>query len=102
MILFCPFCSKEITPDEIQCPACGATYRFETLLPIRSLAEKATQAEHPDERRRSDRIPQKFIIIYTTPKAFKKTYLSNISTGGIFVKTSDPLSRGEAITLVYS
>jgi uncharacterized protein (TIGR02266 family) len=98
MRLLCPFCEKEITSDEIQCSSCGTTYHFETLLRLKKLEKKAKE-QNADEGRRADRIPRKFAVIYTTSQGFRQRYLSDISTGGVCIKTNSPLNPGERISL---
>jgi len=98
MRCLCPFCEKEITPDEIQCFSCGTTYNFETLLCIRSIAKK-TKLEEPGEGRRCPRFRRKFAVIYTCSKGLRKRQLSDISRGGVFVTSNNPLHPGERIDL---
>jgi len=45
---------------------------------------------------------KKFKIAYPTPNAFIKSYLHDIGTGGLFIKTSDPLICGEKFGLRIS
>ena len=94
MSLFCPFCTKEIAPETTQCPSCGYAYGPDTLKLLASAIKKASQ-EYPSERRKHVRIHKTFKIAYPTPKAFKKNYLSDIGTGGLFIKTNNPLNQGE-------
>jgi uncharacterized protein (TIGR02266 family) len=98
MRCICPFCAKEITPDEIQCFSCGTTYSFETLLNIRSIAKQA-KLEDPSEGRRCPRFRRKFSVIYTCSKGLRKRHLSDISRGGVFIKSNNPLHPGEKINL---
>ena len=94
----CPYCTKEITPDTTQCPSCGTTYGSDTRRFIKELAKKVS-SEHIPERRKFDRVPRKFRIVFPTAKTLKKHYLSNISTGGVFIKTKEPLNRGARFKL---
>jgi len=98
MRCLCPFCEKEITPDEIQCFSCGTIYNFETLLRIRSIVKKA-KLEEPSEGRRCPRFRRKFTVIYTCSKGLRKRHLSDISRGGVFVKSNSPLHPGERVDL---
>ena len=98
MTALCPFCEKEITPDEIQCFSCGTTYNFETILRIRSIAKKA-KLEEPSEGRRCPRFRRKFTVIYTCSKGLRKRQLSDISRGGVCIKSNNPLHPGERIDL---
>ena len=98
MKLFCPFCMKEITPDEIQCPSCGTTFGLGTLLLLRRLSKEAPPG-HPHEQRKRARVPKTLKVSYPTPKGFVDNHISNLSVGGLFVKTSEPLNRGEKFNL---
>ena len=53
-----------------------------------------------DNRRRHLRVPHSLLVQYrfNTPEDFLSEYSTNISMGGMFVKTSDPSDIG---TLVY-
>ena len=95
---YCPYCKKEITVGEIQCPSCGTTYSLDTLLLVRSLVKEAV-TESPDEPRKYDRVPKEYKVTYTTPQTLIKHYLSNISQGGIFIQTKEPLKRREKLNL---
>ena len=94
----CPYCTKEISPGEIQCPSCGTTYGLETLLLIKSVIKDAMLGR-PEEQRKYDRVPKEIRIAYTTPKTLEKHYLSNISQGGIFISTETPLQKREKVNL---
>ena len=98
MKLHCPFCTKEITPETTQCPSCNTIYGSETLGFLRSLVKEALQ-EYPDEHRKQFRVPKTFKAAYSTSDAFINSYLSDISTGGLYIRTNDPLSAGESINL---
>lgn len=93
MNFFCPYCTREITPDTDQCPQCGYVYGPDTINLLTTLSNK-TPEDHPQERRKHLRINKKFKVTYPTPKAFVKHYLSDIGTGGLFISTGDPLNRG--------
>jgi type IV pilus assembly protein PilZ len=94
--IHCPYCTKEITRDEIQCPTCGTTYGLETLLLVKSAAKEVMRGL---PHRKYDRVPKKYAITYTTPKTLVKNYLSNIGRGGVFIPTKKPLDRREKVTL---
>jgi len=96
MKVHCPYCTKEIARDEIQCPTCGTTYGLETLLLVKS-AVKDIMLGHP--QRKYDRVPKKYAITYTTPKTLVRNYLSNIGQGGVFIQTNEPLDRREKVNL---
>jgi hypothetical protein len=48
MMLYCPYCTKEIAPQIPQCPFCGTPYGVETLLLLKNLVREALVAD-PDE-----------------------------------------------------
>ena len=93
MKLFCPYCTKEINQDTLQCPFCGTSYASETIQLLTEIVKVAAE-EDVSERRQFVRIPKKFKLVYSTSKAFVESYLSNIGQGGIFVPTNAPLERG--------
>lgn len=93
MKLFCPYCTKEIDQDTLQCPFCGTSYASETIQLLTEIVKVATE-EGATERRRFIRIPKKFKLVYSTPKAFVEHYLSNIGQGGVFIPTNAPLEAG--------
>jgi len=94
MALFCPFCSEETTPDTAECPSCGHTYDSDLLQFFRSSFK-----EYPDERRRQERFSKRFKVVYATPKEFVNSYLFNLSVGGLFIETKEPLNQGELLNL---
>jgi type IV pilus assembly protein PilZ len=91
--LFCPYCTKEIDQDTLQCPFCGTSYASETIQLLTEIVKVAAE-EGPNERRRFIRIPKKFKLVYSTPKAFVENFLSNIGQGGVFIPTNAPLETG--------
>jgi len=95
----CPYCTKEISAKDIYCPECAAAFGEETLQVTRDLIKELLDEPAPDTLREYDRAPKKFKITYSTPKAFEKTYLSDIGRGGIFVKTSNVLNSKERVCL---
>jgi uncharacterized protein (TIGR02266 family) len=98
MSLYCPFCTKDIKIEMAQCPTCGKSFGTETRKFIRTLVEEMPR-EQPGERRKSARVHKTFKIVYRSPKAFVNHYLSDISTGGLFIKTGTPLDVGETFNL---
>ena len=96
MKIACPYCTKEIDPESTGCSSCGTAYGSDTLRFLRD-ALKNGSLESSSERRRLDRVPRKFKIAYPTPDALQDAYLSNVSTGGVFIKTDNPLNRGSKI-----
>lgn len=97
MATFCPSCSKEITPEITQCPWCAYQFEPQTIDPMSDI-ENMTQ-EDGQKRREHIRIAQSFKVSYANPQAFINSYLFDISTGGIFIRTDSPLNRGETISL---
>jgi len=91
--LFCPYCTKEIDQDTLQCPFCGTSYASETIQLLTEIVKVAAE-ENATERRQFIRIPKKFKLVYSTPKAFVEHYLSNIGQGGVFIPTHAPLEAG--------
>jgi CRP/FNR family cyclic AMP-dependent transcriptional regulator len=49
--------------------------------------------------RTQERVPKKLSVSYPDRNSFLKAYTSNISGGGLFIKTSSPLPQGEMILL---
>jgi len=98
MKISCPYCTKEIDPESTGCSSCGTAYGSDTLRFLRD-ALKNGSLESSSERRRLDRVPRKFKIAYPTPDALKEAYLSNVSTGGVFIKTDNPLNDGARFNL---
>ena len=93
MKLFCPYCTKEINQGTLQCPFCGTSYASETIQLLTESVKVAVE-EGGSERRRFIRIPKKFKLVYSSSKAFIEHYLTNISQGGIFIPTKNPLETG--------
>ena len=89
---------KEITLDEIRCPSCGTTFGLGTLLLLRRLSKEAPPG-YPYEQRKRARVPKTLKVSYPTPKGFVDNHISNLSVGGLFVKTSEPLNLGEKLNL---
>jgi uncharacterized protein (TIGR02266 family) len=94
LALFCPFCSEEITPETAECPSCGHTYDSDLLQFFRS-----SYKESPDERRRQGRFSKKLKVAYATPKEFINSYIFNLSVGGLFIETKEPLDQGQMLNL---
>jgi len=102
MKFFCPYCTAEITPETTQCPTCGYFYGPDTLSLLTGHTQKTPQEGFRDERRKHIRTQKKFKIAYRTPSAFIKSYLHDIGTGGLFIKTNEPLNCGEKFGLKIS
>jgi len=99
MKLSCPFCPAEITPETIACRSCGTKYDFNTLKFLRILVKSSLKAS-PQERRKELRAPAKLKVGYSTPKEFLKDYMFNLSLGGLFIETRDPLCIGERVQIL--
>jgi uncharacterized protein (TIGR02266 family) len=96
--LGCPYCTHEVSPETTQCPSCGTTYGSRTQQFLRKMVQEAV-SDLSGERRRHDRIPVRYKISYATAEELKAHYLSNISLGGVFVETKNPLTRGARFNL---
>jgi type IV pilus assembly protein PilZ len=94
----CPYCTQAIPENALHCPWCGVSFGAHTMAILRTF-QKEKSPDGADERRREDRIPRKYRIAYTTPQALVNSYLYNISVGGVFVRTSNPLEPGTTLTL---
>jgi uncharacterized protein (TIGR02266 family) len=97
MVLFCPFCSDEITPAATECLSCVHTYSSHTRSFL-DLSHKA-QDTYPHENRKQVRFPLKLRVIAYTPEAFIHHYTSNLSLGGLFIETNAILSPGKKFDL---
>jgi hypothetical protein len=75
--LFCPYCTKEIDQDTLQCPFCGTSYASETIQLLTEIVKVATE-EGVSERRRFIRIPKKFKLVYSTPKNTTSLILAKV------------------------
>jgi len=58
---------------------------------------RTSYKEYPDERRKQGRFSKRFKVVYATPKAFVKSYIFNLSVGGLFIETKEPLNQGELL-----
>jgi uncharacterized protein (TIGR02266 family) len=54
------------------------------------------------ERRKHKRVPAKILIKYGNADQFFTDYVQNISLGGIFVPTHDPLPKGTKLQISFS
>ena len=95
---YCPHCIGEIMPETVECPQCGYVYGPDTLNVLTSPTQGRSQA-HPSERRKHVRVRKTFRLTYQNPNTFKKSYLYDIGTGGLFIRTSEPLIPGEMLNL---
>jgi uncharacterized protein (TIGR02266 family) len=99
MKLSCPFCPAEITTETTVCPSCGTKYDFSTLKFLKILIRESLKPSL-QERREELRAPTKLKIGYSSPKELLKDYLFNLSLGGLFVETKDPLRIGERVQVI--
>ena len=58
--------------------------------------------EHSHDRRQHQRVPTKILIKYSNAEQFFTDYIQNISRGGIFVPTHDPLPEGTRLSITFS
>jgi uncharacterized protein (TIGR02266 family) len=70
-----------------------------TLLLLRRIAREVP-ARGTDELRREARIPKTLRVTYSTKSGNVGVVISNLSVGGLFVKTEEPLSTGQKTDLV--
>ena len=101
MAVYCPFCSEPISADTSQCPSCGTGYSADTRRFLTSTITQAQQAQI-EERRKHFRFYRWHKIVYYTRAAFVESYLTDISTGGLFIQTDEPLRQGEQFSLKIS
>ena len=94
----CPYCTKKIAPDEIQCPSCGIIYGLDTLLLVKKLV-KESMMEGQHEQRNQYRVPKQLKVAYSSPDALVNSYLSNIGEGGVFIPSKNPLKLKETVNL---
>jgi type IV pilus assembly protein PilZ len=95
---FCSFCSREVSPSATECPWCGAAFHTETLSLLTDDFPDEPQ-EKPGSQRKFVRVPQSYKVAYFSRKELAENYLSDISLGGLFIATDDPLAQGETVTL---
>lgn len=94
----CPYCTEDITFDEIRCPSCGVTFGLDTLILVKRLVREATM-EFPGGERKQYRVPKTFKVTYSSPDALVNSYLSNIGEGGVFIPSKNPLKLKETVNL---
>ena len=94
----CPYCTRNLPIDAKHCPWCGTSYGSETIRFLRSVVQDVLAGD-VDERREYARIPKNFQVSYDVPEGVVTTYLSNISLGGVFIKTELPLEKGTHFSL---
>jgi uncharacterized protein (TIGR02266 family) len=96
-VAFCPSCTKEIAPETTQCPWCSYSFETETLNILGDI--EGIRHEPKANRREYVRLAHNFKVSYLTANDLMKSYIFDISPGGVFVKTSTPLNPGEMINL---
>jgi type IV pilus assembly protein PilZ len=97
--LYCPFCAEEIAVDTIECPSCGTVYDANSLKYLTAASQGTTTLHPPHERRRHLRARISLKVTYFSAKSFVSNYIFNLSAGGLFIKTKNPLSPGEKLKL---
>lgn len=58
--------------------------------------------EHSRDRRQHQRVLTKILIKYSNADQFFTDYIQNISRGGIFVPTHNPLPEGTRLSITFS
>ena len=64
--------------------------------------EREPMKTRSTEKRKHARFPVRVLIRYRNADRFFQDYIENISIGGIFVETADPLSIGTNLNLQFS
>ena len=101
MAVFCPFCSKEIGIQTAECAGCGATFDDDTLTFLGDLSKEVSKGFH-GELRKQARVPVSFRVKCSTPDTSLEGDTFDLSLGGAFITTENPLSMGEIITMDMS
>ena len=57
---------------------------------------------NPNERRKHLRVPTRILIKYRSADQFFTDYIQNISRGGIFVPTHDPLPEDTRLEIAFA
>jgi uncharacterized protein (TIGR02266 family) len=60
---------------------------------------RTSYKEYSEERRKQARVAKRLKVAYATPKEFVDRYIFNLSVGGLFIETKEPLSQGELLNL---
>jgi uncharacterized protein (TIGR02266 family) len=60
---------------------------------------KETLQEPSRVQRKYDRVPKKFKVTYSSPRAFTNSYLSDIGRGGLFIRTKNSLELRDRVNL---
>lgn len=61
-----------------------------------------SQKPAADNKRRSDRLHHELLVAYRTVGGFLTDWATNISKGGLFINTRNPLSVGTQVKLIIS
>lgn len=69
------------------------------MLLLRRIARESPRRD-TNEHRREARIPKTLRVSYSTRTGNVGVVISNLSVGGLFIKTNDPLSKDEKTDLV--
>lgn len=64
------------------------------------MPEKIDKSKNPD--RRADRLQHELLVAYRTVDGFITDWAVNISRGGIFINTRNPLAVGTTVRLIIS
>ena len=89
----CPYCIKKIPFDAVECLYCGTDFGSQTIKILRPVVNQPLFTADED-RREVNRIPKQFKIVYNSGSELINTYLDNISVGGVFIPTENPLGSG--------
>ena len=60
------------------------------------------KVEKPDKARRANRLQHELLVAYRSMDGFITDWAVNISRGGIFINTRNPLSVGTTVRLIIS
>jgi type IV pilus assembly protein PilZ len=97
----CPYCTREIPSQATQCPWCCVVYDSDTLKFLRLMEYEASKQENVTNRKHV-RFPKTLKVTYPSTQSFEESITSNLSIGGLFIRTTKPLDRGEQINLRIS
>jgi uncharacterized protein (TIGR02266 family) len=59
-------------------------------------------ADNPQERRRYPRVIVRALVDYESPDTYLYDYSGDLSEGGIFIETENPLPQGTPLTLRFT
>ena len=101
MNICCPYCTHEIEPRTTECPWCANVYDADTVKFLRLMEYEASKQEGVTNRKHV-RFRKTLKVAYPTIESFEEDLTSNLSLGGLFIKTTKPLDQGEQINLRIS